>query len=121
VSDLGWDIYPEGLYLFLLRFRDLGIPLVVTENGMADAEGNRRPDYFRSHVYAVEQAVREGADVRGYFHWSLMDNFEWAEGYTPRFGLFRVDFASPDKARVPTPAVESFQDVARNLGLTPVP
>jgi beta-glucosidase len=72
-------------------------------------------------VYAVEQAVREGADVRGYFHWSLMDNFEWAEGYTPRFGLFRVDFASPDKARVPTAAVESFQDVARNLGLTPVP
>ncbi|QSQ22198.1 glycoside hydrolase family 1 protein [Pyxidicoccus parkwayensis] len=121
VSDLGWDIYPEGLYLFLLRFRDLGIPLFVTENGMADAEGNRRPDYFRSHVYAVEQAVKEGADVRGYFHWSLMDNFEWAEGYTPRFGLFRVDFDSPDKARAPTPAVESFQDVARNLGLMPTP
>ena len=121
VSDLGWDVYPEGLYLFLRRFRDLGIPLLVTENGMADAEGHRRPDYLRSHVYAVEQAVKEGVDVRGYFHWSLMDNFEWAEGYTPRFGLFRVDFASPDKARAPTPAVEGFQDIARKLGLTPQP
>lgn len=121
VNDLGWDIYPEGLFLFLRRFRDMGIPLLVTENGMADASGTRRPDYLRAHVYAVEQAVKEGVDVRGYFHWSLMDNFEWAEGFTPRFGLFRVDFASPDKARVPTPAVETFQDVARNLGLTPAP
>ncbi len=121
VNDLGWDVYPEGLYLFLQRFRDLGVPLLVTENGMADAPGNRRPDYLRSHVYAVEQAVKEGVDVRGYFHWSLMDNFEWAEGYEPRFGLFRVDFAHPEKPRAATPAVGSFQDIARNLGLTPVP
>ncbi|MFP2928937.1 glycoside hydrolase family 1 protein [Pyxidicoccus sp. 3LG] len=121
VNDLGWDLYPEGLYLFLRRFRDLGVPLIVTENGMADGPGNRRPDYLRSHVYAVEQAVKEGVDVRGYFHWSLMDNFEWAEGYEPRFGLFRVDFSSPEKTRAPTPAVETFQDIARNLGLTPEP
>ena len=119
VNDLGWDLYPEGLFLFLRRFRDMGAPLLVTENGMADTSGTRRPDYLRSHVYAVEQAVKEGVDVRGYFHWSLMDNFEWAEGFTPRFGLFRVDFALPDKPRAPTPAVETFQDVARNLGLTP--
>jgi beta-glucosidase len=119
VNDLGWDLYPEGLFLFLKRYRDMGAPLLVTENGMADAAGTRRPDYLRAHVYAVEQAVKEGVDVRGYFHWSLMDNFEWAEGFTPRFGLFHVDFALADKPRTPTPAVETFQDVARNLGLTP--
>lgn len=63
--------------------------------------------------------MAEGADVRGYFHWSLIDNFEWAEGYRAKFGLFRVDLDSPEKTRSPTPAVETFRQVARNLGLHP--
>ncbi|EPX55032.1 Beta-glucosidase [Cystobacter fuscus DSM 2262] len=119
-NDLGWEIYPEGLYMFLKRYANLGMPLVVTENGMDDRTGERRPYFLRSHLYAVERAVAEGVPVRGYFHWSLMDNFEWAEGYEPRFGLFRVDWTGGRDRQV-TPAVEAFRDVARNLGLTPTP
>lgn len=120
-NDLGWELYPEGLYLFLKRYAALGLPLVVTENGMDDRTGERRPYYLRSHLYAVEQAVAEGVPVRGYFHWSLIDNFEWAEGYGPRFGLFQVDRSSAELTRRATPAVETFREAARNLGLAPTP
>jgi beta-glucosidase len=114
-SDLGWDIYPAGLHLALLRWKDLGLPIYVTENGIADAGGARRADYLRAHLYAVERALRDGADVRGYFHWSLMDNFEWAEGYSARFGLYRMEHDDPDLERVPTPGVAAFQEYARTL------
>ncbi|QRN98314.1 glycoside hydrolase family 1 protein [Archangium violaceum] len=120
-NDLGWELHPEGLYLLLERFANFGVPLVVTENGMDDRTGERRPYYLRSHLYAVEQAVAKGVDVRGYFHWSLIDNFEWAEGYEPRFGLFRVDRGNAELTRQATPAVETFREAARNLGLTPTP
>ena len=112
---------PEGLYLVLKRYAAFGLPLVVTENGLDDRTGERRPYYLKSHLYAVEQAVAAGADVRGYFHWSLLDNFEWAEGYEPRFGLFRVDRSHPELEHQATPAVETFREVARNLGRTPTP
>jgi beta-glucosidase len=120
VNDLGWELYPEGLYLFLKRYASLGVPLVVTENGMDDRTGERRPYFLRSHLYAVERAVAEGVPVRGYFHWSLLDNFEWSEGYVPRFGLFRVE-RDAGLTRLPTPAVKTFQEAAHNLGLRPTP
>ncbi|MFZ5470030.1 MAG: glycoside hydrolase family 1 protein [Myxococcota bacterium] len=121
VNQLGWDIYPEGLYQFLRRFGQEGWPIYITENGIADAEGTERPYFLRAHLYAVERALAEGVDVRGYYHWSLLDNFEWAEGYVPRFGLYRVDFDSPEKARTPTEAVETFRDIAQRAGLSPQP
>jgi beta-glucosidase len=119
VNDLGWDIYPEGLYQLLRRYGSLGLPIYVTENGIADRSGTVRPEFIRAHFEALVRAARDGVDVRGYFHWSLMDNFEWAEGYEARFGLFRVEFDSPDKTRLPTPAVEMFQSIARSLRLKP--
>jgi beta-glucosidase len=114
-TELGWEIYPDGLYQLLTRYSGLGLPMYVTENGIADRTGQLRPAYLRAHFDALLRAARDGADVRGYFHWSLMDNFEWAEGYGPRFGLFNVDFDSPDKKRSPTPAVEVFREIARQL------
>jgi beta-glucosidase len=119
VSDLGWDIHPEGMYQVLQRYGALGLPIYVTENGMADASGARRPEFLRQHFDALVRAAREGVDVRGYFHWSLLDNFEWAEGYDARFGLFRVDFEHPERPRTPTPAVATFQAIAESLGLSP--
>ncbi len=116
-NDLGWDLYPEGLYLFLVRFGRYGWPIFITENGIADASGETRPDYLRAHLYAVSAAARKGVEVRGYFHWSLIDNFEWAEGYTAKFGLFRVDFADPLLPRVPTAAVPLFRDSAQRLSV----
>ena len=115
-NDEGWDIYPEGLYLFLKRFSAFGLPIYITENGMSDAAGDKRSDFLGRHMLAVERAVQEGVDVRGYFHWSLMDNFEWNSGYQPRFGLFTVDFANDSTLqRRPTPAVATFKTIAGNI------
>ncbi len=94
VNDMGWEIYPEGFYRLLRRAGKFGLPVYVTENGIADAADSRRADFLRTHLSAMGRALREGVDVRGYFHWSLMDNFEWAEGYEPRFGLYAMDYAT---------------------------
>jgi beta-glucosidase len=96
VSDLGWEIHPEGLYEVLREwwYRSGRIPMYVTENGLADARDNKRPSFLVRHLARVARAIADGIDVRGYFHWSLLDNFEWAEGYTPRFGLVAVDYAT---------------------------
>ena len=113
VSDLGWDLYPDGLYQALKRYQAYGWPMVVTENGTADTDDDFRERFLRQHVAAMERAVAEGANVRGYYYWSLIDNFEWAEGYGPRFGLYRVDYAT--FARTPTKAVPTFQAIRANL------
>jgi beta-glucosidase len=120
VSDLGWPIHPEGLLHELRVFSAYGWPLIVTENGLADAGGARRPGFIRSHVFAVDEARRGGVNVIGYLHWSLIDNFEWSHGYAGRFGLFSIDFEhDPTLRRTPTPAVATFRELARQLGLHP--
>jgi beta-glucosidase len=104
-TDMGWEVFPQGLHDLLIRIhRDYRQPAIyVTENGMAhdvgaDASGRiadaRRIDYLRTHVAAAQRAVAEGVPLRGYFVWSLLDNFEWARGYAMRFGLYHVDFAT---------------------------
>lgn len=113
-NDLGWDLYPDGLYLMLTRFSAYGWPLVITENGTADENDTIRTAYLAQHVAAIERAVKDGADVRGYYHWSLIDNFEWAEGYSARFGLFRVDFGGT-RDRTPTKAVDAFKRIGANI------
>lgn len=90
-SDWG-AVDPRGLTRQLVRLNSLGVPLYVTENGVRDAKDELRASYLRDHVAAVHAAIMRGCDVRGYFHWSLLDNFEWAEGYDARFGLIAVDF-----------------------------
>jgi beta-glucosidase len=110
-NDLGWEVHPEGLLRVLrqawARYR---LPVYVTENGIADAAGERRAAYLRAHAHAVARALAEGVDVKGYFHWSLMDNFEWAEGYAARFGLYRVEPGT--LARLATPATAAFAELS---------
>ncbi len=100
-TGFGWPVVPEGLTELLLglRARYPGLPpVVITENGCAypcsaaDLDDQARIDYLRSHLEAVAEAIAQGVDVRGYYCWSLLDNFEWADGYTQRFGLVHVDF-----------------------------
>lgn len=91
-SDIGWEIYPEGIYWVLRKLEKYQKPIYITENGLADAEDKLRPTFIKDHLFWVHRAIREGADVRGYFHWSLMDNFEWKEGYKPRFGLIEINY-----------------------------
>jgi len=76
-----------------------GLPLIITENGVADAADRWRGDFIRQSLSAVDRARAAGADIRGYFHWSLMDNFEWADGHEGRFGLYAVDFDHPEAPR----------------------
>jgi len=105
-TDMGWPITPDGIYNLLMRvhrdYPNVG-ELMITENGVAfddgpDAQGvvndTRRVEYFKSHIYNVLRAVSEGSALRSYFAWSLLDNFEWAEGYDKRFGLVHVDFVT---------------------------
>jgi beta-glucosidase len=90
-TDFGWEIYPQGLYHVLRRVGGHGKPVVITENGIADASDNQRPGYLVAHLRQVLRALSDGVDVRGYMHWSLLDNFEWAEGYNQKFGLATRD------------------------------
>jgi beta-glucosidase len=91
---MGWEVYPDGLRDLLLRIRaDYGpTQLLVTENGAAFEEDRPRRAYLERHVSAAAEALEAGAPLEGYFVWSLLDNFEWAEGYTKRFGVVEVDF-----------------------------
>lgn len=107
-TDIGWDIFPEGFYDIITRMaRECGnLPIEITENGAAyntapDAKGqihdDKRIEYLRSHLTQLSRAIKSGARVRAYHCWSLIDNFEWAYGYTQRFGLAYVDFANKQK------------------------
>ncbi|MEM6293118.1 MAG: family 1 glycosylhydrolase [Myxococcota bacterium] len=106
---------PEGMVANLQRLAALGVPLLVTENGVYDNDDARRPAFIRSHIGALQAAVAEGLDVRGYFHWSLVDNFEWAEGWSTRFGLLALDRQTG--RRTPRPSAELFASICRNNGL----
>lgn len=92
LNDLGWYMEPEGLYPLLLRsWVRFKKPIFVTENGAADRKDQYRRWWIEESIVAMEKAISEGVDVRGYFHWSLMDNFEWKYGWWPKFGLVEVD------------------------------
>jgi beta-glucosidase len=105
------DAHPEGLLRLMRqvhhRYR---LPIYVTEGGIADAKGTMRGALIRGHVEALHRALAEGIPVRGYFHWSLMDNFEWDKGYRPRFGLYRVDRETLE--RTPAPGADVFAALA---------
>lgn len=94
MTDMQYPVYPEGLYDAIKAVAQLGKPIYITENGVPDWCDDRRALFIKRYLYALSQAIKEGCDVRGYFYWSLMDNFEWDEGYTKKFGLYEVDFAT---------------------------
>jgi beta-glucosidase len=127
VTAMGWEIYPEGLAETLRWLHDrYRFPrYLITENGAAmddrpDASGfvddQGRIDYLRSHLRVVREVIDEGIPVGGYFAWSLLDNFEWAWGYTQRFGLIRVDYDTLE--RVPKASAGWYGGVARANALT---
>jgi beta-glucosidase len=110
-SDIGWEIYPPGLRGVLENFSSFGLPLLVTENGVATVNESLREDFLRQHLLALADALEGGANVIGYFYWSLMDNFEWALGTQARFGLAAVDFQT--QGRTARPCVGFYAPVCR--------
>ena len=122
---MGWDVDAGGLLELLRRLRDDygDVPILITENGAAypDPEPSgdvvEDPDrvaYLRDHVAAVEQAVRDGVDVRAYFAWSLLDNFEWDKGYEKRFGIVRVDYGT--QRRIPKRSAHWYRELIASRG-----
>ncbi|MBI2120489.1 MAG: glycoside hydrolase family 1 protein [Parcubacteria group bacterium] len=92
LSDMGWELYPEAIYHILMEtYKRYGMPILITENGLADAEDMRRGWFIFETLKWVHKAIEDGVPVFGYLHWSLMDNFEWAYGFWPRFGLIKID------------------------------
>jgi beta-glucosidase len=120
LTEIGWEVYPRGLYDIVQRIsKDYKLPIEITENGCSygdypDATGrivdSRRIHYYREHLRELARAIHDGADVRGYHAWSILDNFEWAEGYTQRFGLVYIDF--PTQRRYLKDSAKWFSKVA---------
>jgi beta-glucosidase len=115
-SDMGWELYPESIYHSLKDLQKYRKPIYITENGLADADDSRRAWYIREILKNIHRAIREGLDVKGYLHWSLLDNFEWHKGFWPKFGLLEVDRYSMQR-RVRDSALE-YADIAANNGLS---
>lgn len=92
-TNMNYPLYAEGFYSALKRLKKLKIPIVITENGMADSANKGLRDlWIKRYFYAMVKAMKEGVVIKGYIHWSLMDNFEWSHGYEMRFGLYHVDY-----------------------------
>jgi len=99
---MGWEIHPRGLAKVLRYASKLNVPLLITENGIATHNDRKKIKFMKRHVDTIEQCIENGIDVRGYFYWSLIDNYEWLQGLDARFGLYQVDFNTLE--RKPTKA-----------------
>jgi beta-glucosidase len=115
-SEFGWDIYPSGIATVLEEVQPYRLPVVITENGIADSTDQNRARFLAEHLYEVGLAIGRNIDVRGYFYWSLYDNFEWSSGFCPRFGLFAIDRQT--KARSPRRSVELYKTIASTRKVT---
>jgi beta-glucosidase len=98
LTNVGWEIHPRGLARVLRYASRLNVPLVITENGIATHDSQLKTRYLREHVDVIEECLHNGLDVRGYFYWTLIDNYEWLHGLDARFGLYRVDFETLQRA-----------------------
>ncbi len=115
LNDLGWYMEPEGLYPLLMRVHArFKKPIFITENGLADASDRYRRWWIEESIVAMEKAISEGVELKGYFHWSLLDNFEWKYGYWPRFGLVHVDYKNNAKRTI-RPSAKWFAQRIREL------
>lgn len=103
LNDLGWDLAPENIEYVLERlWKKYKLPLIVTENGLADMHDEKRKWWLGKTMIALQNALAEGVDLQGYFHWSLLDNFEWTNGSWPRFGLIEVDYKTGKRSVRPS-------------------
>ena len=112
LTQMGWELHPEGLREVLHDAARAGLPLLVTENGIATDDDAERLDYLEGHVRQMARAMAEGVDVRGYLYWSAFDNFEWNDGFRPRFGLVAIDHGDGLR-RVPRPSAQAYAELIR--------
>jgi beta-glucosidase len=108
-TDLDYELFPKGHYWLLKELARFGKPLYVSESGLADRRDRYRADYIQASLNSIAMATREGVDCRGYNYWSLLDNFEWAQGFWPRFGLVAVDYGH-NRQRTIRPSALAYRD-----------
>ena len=118
-TGMGWEVHPEGFGQVLRRIADTGLPVVVTENGIATDDDHQRVRFLAAHLEQLRAALRDGVDVRGYLYWSAFDNFEWAWGFGPTFGLVGID-RDDDFRRIVRPSAVAYGEVARSGSLAPL-
>ncbi|MBU0646947.1 glycoside hydrolase family 1 protein [Patescibacteria group bacterium] len=111
-TDLGWEIYPKGIYYILKYSNKFKKPIYIMENGIADANDKQRAKFIINHLKYVHKAINQGIDVRGYFYWSLFDNFEWADGWAPKFGLYTIDKKTFKRAA--RPSAKIYAEICKN-------
>ncbi len=110
-NDLGWDLYPRGFGEAIDFAGSYGVPVIVTENGLADATDQNRPRFLAEHLAELAAKIHAGANVLGYFHWAAIDNFEWTSGFCPRFGLYSVDYTDPKRARTARGSAKLYRSI----------
>lgn len=116
---MGWDIYPQGFGEVLDQAKAFGVPIFITENGVAaEPDEPTRARFIAEHLFEVGWAIARGADIRGYAHWALTDNFEWQSGYCPKFGLYTIDYSKPDKPRMPANGRDQLAKIATERTLS---
>lgn len=114
VSDLGWEVFPEGIFDVLTDLSD-DLPIYITECGIASTNDDRRNRFLISYLQEVARAIKAGVNVRGFFYWSLLDNFEWHLGFEPRFGLVEVDYSTQERHIRPSALV--YTDIIQHNGI----
>jgi beta-glucosidase len=115
-GDIG-EFYPYGIFRCIRRLSRLGLPIYVTENGIPDDDDDQRPRYLLSHLHQVWRAIQRCYPVMGYYHWTLADSFEWANGRTLRYGLFETDHEG--RGRIPRPSASLYANVIRANAISP--
>lgn len=114
-SDVGWEVYPPGIFDVVMDLAKYKIPIYITENGIAVDKDNKRSRFIVSYVKELYHAIQAGAPVKGYFYWSLIDNWEWEKGYDTRFGIVEVDFKT--KERIIRDSARVYADIAKHNGI----
>jgi beta-glucosidase len=115
ITDMGWGIYPKGIYDVLMGLKRYKKDIFITENGLADAEDSKRAAFIRDHLGFIKKAIDDGVNVKGYFYWSLLDNYEWAFGFEKRFGLVAVDYNTFERTIRPSALV--YKGIIQKNGL----
>jgi len=116
-TDMGYEVYPPGFYVVLKEMSEFGVPIYITENGIADSKDEKRPGYILRHLNQVHRAMADGIDIRGYFHWSYIDNFEWKYGFSKKFGLVAVEPGTLN--RLPRRSAYLYSEIAKTGRITP--
>jgi beta-glucosidase len=119
INQMGWQNYPPGFHKVLSYvWETFHKPIYITENGCADAVDDQRREYTLEHLAQIHRAIGDGIDVRGYYHWSYMDNFEWREGFVKKLGLVACDHTDPELKRIPRKSAYMYSDIIKKNAIT---